>query len=146
MRLPRFGGRGAEAINESLQSLALVFLIFRALAIKRKPFAPLAHERGVATAIKRKLSRFEMENPRDGDVEEIAFVADHHDGVGISRKMLLEPQRRFKIEIIGRLVQQQKVGLQNSVAASATRMRQPPENCAQGRSWSAWEKPRPYRI
>ncbi len=34
----------------------------------------------------------------------------------------------------------------NSVAASATRIRQPPENSEHGRCWSAAEKPRPDRI
>ena len=34
-------------------------------------------------------------------------------------------------------------GAANSVAASATRMRQPPENSDTGRAWSAAEKPRP---
>ena len=37
-------------------------------------------------------------------------------------------------------------GLLNSVPASATRMRQPPENSPQGRAWAALSKPRPCRI
>jgi hypothetical protein len=37
-------------------------------------------------------------------------------------------------------------GSANSAAASATRMRQPPENSAIGRSRSAVEKPSPLRI
>ena len=37
-------------------------------------------------------------------------------------------------------------GLLNSVPASATRMRQPPENSPQGRAWASLSKPRPCRI
>ena len=37
-------------------------------------------------------------------------MADHDHGARIIRQMILEPQRAFEIEIVGGLVQQQKVG------------------------------------
>ena len=111
LRLPRFGGRGAEAINKGLQSLALVFLIFRALAIKRKPFSPLAHERGLAAAIKRKLSRFEMENRRQATLRRSRSWLITMTVWGYRARCCSSHSVAFKIEIIGWLVQQQKVGL-----------------------------------
>ena len=60
-------------------------------------------------------------------------MADDDHGVRIVREMVLEPERAFEVEIVGRLVEQQQVGLREQTAASATRMRQPPENSEQGR-------------
>ena len=48
--------------------------------------------------------------------------------VRIAREVVLQPERAFEVEIVGRLVEQQQVGLaKRARAASATRMRQPPE-------------------
>ena len=38
-------------------------------------------------------------------------MADHDHGVRIARDVLLEPERAFEIEIVGRLVEQQEIGL-----------------------------------
>ncbi len=45
------------------------------------------------------------------DVEEIAVVRDEDVAVGIAEEILFEPVARFEIEMVGRLVQQQKAGL-----------------------------------
>ena len=39
-----------------------------------------------------------------------------------------------------------KSGLENKTAPSATRMRQPPENSWHGRNCASWSKPRPDNI
>jgi hypothetical protein len=44
-------------------------------------------------------------------VQEIAVVADQEEGLGIAPQVVLEPQARLEIKMVGRLVQEQQVGL-----------------------------------
>ncbi len=46
----------------------------------------------------------------DDVVEQVALVTDHDQGPGIALQEVLEPQRRFKVEVVRRLVEQQHVG------------------------------------
>ncbi len=68
-----------------------------------------------------------MEDMIDDVVEQVALVADHEDGRAIVLEEILEPQRRFEIEMVRGLVEQQQSGSENSSAPSATRIFQPPE-------------------
>ena len=52
-----------------------------------------------------------VQNGIDRIVEQFTIVADDHGGVGIFLQPRLEPQRAFEIEIVGRLVEQKKLGL-----------------------------------
>ena len=45
------------------------------------------------------------------EFEQIAVVADHDQRMRVAREMLLQPERAFEVEVIGRLVEQQQVGL-----------------------------------
>ena len=47
----------------------------------------------------------------DRCVEQVAVVADHDHGARIARDVVLEPERAFEIEIVGRLVEQQQIRL-----------------------------------
>ncbi len=47
----------------------------------------------------------------DGIVEEFAIVADDQRGVRIFLQPRFEPQRALEIEVIGRLVEQENIGL-----------------------------------
>ena len=51
-----------------------------------------------------------MEDGVDDIVEEVALVADDDQRAGIALEEVLEPQRRFEIEVVRRLVEQQQVG------------------------------------
>src|SRR6478672_10171032 len=53
----------------------------------------------------------ERENVLYGIVEQVAVVADDDHGRRVAGEMVLEPQGAFEIEIIGRLVKQQEIGL-----------------------------------
>ena len=44
-------------------------------------------------------------------VEEVPIVRDRDDGAGVALQVLLEPQHRFCVEVVGRLVEEQQVGL-----------------------------------
>ena len=52
-----------------------------------------------------------MQDGIDGIVEQVAVMADHDHGARIARQVILEPERAFEIEIVGRLVEQQEIGL-----------------------------------
>ena len=43
-------------------------------------------------------------------VEQIAFVADYQQRAGVALQEVLQPQRRFEIQVVGGLVEQQHVG------------------------------------
>ena len=44
-------------------------------------------------------------------VQQAAVVRDHQRGAGEAREPGLQPQRRFQVEVVGRLVEQQQVGV-----------------------------------
>ena len=111
MRLARLRRLGAEALHERGQMLALLLLFLGELEVERLALAPLPLERAIAAAVERERSGVEVQRPVDRIVEQVAVVADHHDGVRIGRDLPLQPQRAFEIEEVGRLVEQQQVGL-----------------------------------
>src|SRR5437879_13821651 len=50
-------------------------------------------------------------NPTRDVVEEIAVVGDDQDRAGILPQVAFQPRYRFGVEMVGRLVQEQQVGL-----------------------------------
>ena len=110
LRLARLGGLGAKAVDEGLQPLALGLLLLGELEIERLALAALALEGGVAAAIERELAGLEVQDPIDRVVEQVAIVADDDHRARIARDMLLQPERRLEVEVVGRLVEQQQVG------------------------------------
>ena len=52
-----------------------------------------------------------MDDRIDRPVKQVAVVADQQDGVRIFADIGFQPKRAFKVEIVGGLVEQQKVGL-----------------------------------
>ena len=111
LRLARFRRLGAEAVDEGLQMFALLFLLLGALDGEELRLAPLLFEGGVVALIERQLSPLEMQNMRGDVVEQIAVMTDDDHARRIARQVIDEPQRPFEIEIIGRLVEEQQVGL-----------------------------------
>jgi hypothetical protein len=61
--------------------------------------------------------RSELEDPLGGVVEEVAVVGDRDDGAGEALQELLEPVDRLGVEVVGRLVEEQHVGLGEQHAA-----------------------------
>jgi len=53
----------------------------------------------------------EFQDPAGHIVEEVPVMGDDQDRTWIGAQVMLEPMHRFSIEVIGRLVQQQQVGL-----------------------------------
>ena len=103
-------GLGLEAVDEGLQALAFVGLALGVLGIEHFARGALLFERGIGPLVERQLAAIEMQDLVDRGVEQVAIVADDDHGARIVRQMILEPQRAFEVEIVGRLVQQQQIG------------------------------------
>ncbi len=74
------------------------------------------HERVVGAGIVGQPLLLEVEDAADGAVQEAPVVADDDDGVGVAREVALEPERALEVEVVGRLVEQQQVGLREEHA------------------------------
>ena len=53
----------------------------------------------------------DLENIVDQRIQERAIVRDHQDRAGIILEIILEPAERLEIEVIGRLVEHEQIGL-----------------------------------
>ena len=111
LRLARLRRLGAKAVDKGLQPLALVGLLSRQNVEPPRVFAPHAQERVEAPGIGGQLALFEMQRHRRHRVQHAAVVADQYQAAAIEAQVAFEPQRGFEIEVVGRLVEQQQVGL-----------------------------------
>ena len=115
LRLFGFGGLGFEAIDKTLQMLALRRLLFRGSRL-HGAFRGAGFGKCIIIAlVEGQLLVLEMQDPAHRAIEQVAVVADHHHSMRIARQKGLEPDGALKIEIVGRLIQQQKIwcGKQN---------------------------------
>ena len=53
----------------------------------------------------------ELEDPLGHVVQEVPVVGDRDDGAGVLGQVLLQPLHALRVEVVGRLVEQQQVGL-----------------------------------
>ena len=91
--------------------LARRFLLDAALLLQLALLGKLALELVVAAAPEGQLLLVEMHDRVDRAVEQVAVVRDQQHGMRIFRDIVLQPQRAFEVEIVGRLVEQQQVRL-----------------------------------
>ncbi|MNT67724.1 hypothetical protein D3C72_2058900 [compost metagenome] len=77
-----------------------------------------------------------MHDGIDGIVQQIAVVADDDDGMRITPDIVFQPERAFKVEIVGRLVEQQQVRLGKEHAGQRH-----PHSPAARRSAPPWPSP-----
>ena len=56
------------------------------------------------------LSAFERHDVRDGVIQQRPVVRNDDRRIGIAAKVCLKPDRAFKVEIVGWLVEEEKVG------------------------------------
>ena len=90
------------ALERFLPSRGLFFLACEPLALLLQPRRVVALPRNAASAV-------ELQNPPGDVVEKIAIVRHRHDGARILGQVVLEPGHAFGVEMVGRLVEQQKV-------------------------------------
>ena len=110
LRLPCLGGLVAEAVDKRLHVVALFFLLLFHLEGQRLFLPALALKVIVIAHIDRELALIQMQNGIDRLVQQITVMAHQQNGVGIVPDVALEPDRAFKVEVVGGLVEQQNVG------------------------------------
>ncbi len=104
------GRRGAEAVDEGLHMGALGLDLGAHGVGQAQFFGALHLETVIAAGIEIQLAVAHMQDEADRIVQKLAVVADDQGVVGIFLEARLEPQGAFKVEIVGRFVEQQKVG------------------------------------
>ena len=111
LRLLGLAGLGAEAVDEGLQVGAAVLLLSGGGGELGALFGAQLDEAVVGRAVVGQLAVLEVEDRADGAVQEAAVVGDDDDRVRVAREVGFEPERAFEVEVVGRLVEQQQVGL-----------------------------------
>ena len=111
--LPR-ARRHAHPLQLALQrALAARF----GLRFLREPLLLLLEPARVVALPGNALTAIELEDPAGDVVEEVAVVRDRDDRARVLLQERLEPRHRFGVEVVGRLVEQQQVGLLQQQAA-----------------------------
>ena len=105
--LPRLG-RGGNPLLLALEHALARRILARFLGEALGLFGEIGR---IIALIGDAAAAIELENPAGDIVEEVAVMGDDQDGARIGAEMVLEPVDRFGIEMVGRLVEQQEVGL-----------------------------------
>ena len=92
------------ALQRALAGLVALLLAGKSLLLLLEPRRVVALERDAAAAV-------QLEDPLGDVVEEVAVVGDGHDGARILLQEALQPLDALGVEVVGRLVEQQQVGV-----------------------------------
>ena len=90
-----------KKLNETQSSMKVLKNTLARIAVKDTPYAELQ-----AQFVRARAMVFS-----DNPVEQAAVMADQQDRTIIAPQVILKPQAGFEIEMVGRFVQQQQVGL-----------------------------------
>ena len=101
-------GRAADPFELVVDRLLLALLLALLLL---QPLSFLLQIAGIIGFVDVVAAAIELEHPVHDIVEEVAVVGDEDDVAGIVDEMLFEPLHAFGVEMVGRLVEQQDVGL-----------------------------------
>ena len=121
LRLGGFARLGAEAIGKFLELLNLGLLIFVSGELDLLPLRFLLHVGIVVAAVAMHLRVANLKDIVDQLVQERAIVRDHQDRAGIIHQVILKPAERFEIEVIGRLIEHEEIGLHHQQAREVGR-------------------------
>src|SRR5688572_4885704 len=91
------------------KKLALHVLLGLGRRLQGEALAARMLEIVVAAGIDRELAGMQVDDLVDRAIPQLAIVADQQHGVRVALEEILEPQGRFEVEMVGRLVQQQQV-------------------------------------
>jgi hypothetical protein len=94
----------ALAADGTLAGIVLAAFLLEALGLGFEVLGVVAFVRDAAATV-------ELEDPAGDIVEEVAIVGDDHHRARIGAQMLFQPRGGFGIEMVGRFVEQQQVGL-----------------------------------
>ena len=100
----------ALALQRALAGLLLAPLLLQPLLLLLQPGRVVALVRNTAAAV-------ELEDPAGDIVEEVAVMGNDQDRARIGPQMAFQPVHRLGIEMVGRLVEQQHLGLRQQQLA-----------------------------
>ena len=107
-------GAGAHPLELGLHLLGAAGVL---LVLRLEARCLLLEVGGVVALVGVELPAVHLADPLGHVVEEVAVVRDGHDGTGIGMEELLEPEDRLRVEVVGRLVEEQQVGSLEKQAA-----------------------------
>ena len=87
------------------------------LLLLREPLLLLLEPARVVALPRDARAAVELEDPARDVVEEVAVVGHRDDGAVVLLQVPLEPRDRLGVEVVGRLVEQQQIGLAEQQAA-----------------------------
>ena len=111
LHLLGLGGLVAEAVDEGLQSVDAVALVFVRAHQLRAPLFFLHQVLFVVAVIGVQPLVPYLDGLVHGDIEKVAVVGDEDEGVGIIVQVVLQPVAALQVEVVGGLVEQQQRGL-----------------------------------
>ncbi len=109
----RAGGEGGlrpETVDEVLEVGNLALLVLEGGELLGLACLAQAEKVVVVAVPAPEMLATQLKNAGAQGVEKRPVVGDHQQGARVARKVVLKPQQRLKIEVVGRLVQHQQVG------------------------------------
>ena len=110
-RLRGLGGHLTESVVEFPQGGDLLLLVLVGGILSFVPRIPFLKEGCVVPGVGLKPALGDLINGLDDLVHELTIVGDEQDGARIGLEIVLKPEEGDKIEVVGRFVQQEKIGL-----------------------------------
>ncbi len=110
LRLPRFRGAGAKAVDEGGDLRHPPHLPCLEGQLQRQFLRALLLELGVIAGIGMNGAILDVQHSADDGVQELAVVRDHQQRARKRREPFLQPDDGVEIQMVGRFVQQQEVG------------------------------------
>ena len=104
--LTRLGTR-TDPLEFFFQRFLLGFVFARFLL---HPLGLLVQPSRIVALVRDATAAVQFQNPRGDIIKEIAVVGDDQDGALIGDQVLLQPSDGFRVQVVGRFVQQQHIG------------------------------------
>ena len=111
-----FGGDGAEAVGEFLERGDFLLLVFVGGGLDFVIALALVHRGGVVAGVVDEFFGGDFVNAVDEGVHEFEIVGDEQEGTGAGFEILLEPEEGEEVEVVGRFVEEEEVGLHDEEA------------------------------
>ena len=109
--LCRLGILGAEAVDEFHQAADFPLLVFVEGQLLLLVGLALQEILVIAAAVTDQLALANLNNASHKLVQELAVMRDDENRSGVALQIVLKPQQRLQVKMVGRLVQQQQVRL-----------------------------------
>ncbi len=110
LRLFGLGGLCTKAAHEIFQMCNLQLLCLERLILLRNFFGSCTFEIVVVPCITIDDAVMDMGDAVDGGIEKFPVMRDQQNAAGVTCQILLKPEYRFQVEVIGRLIEQQQIG------------------------------------